>query len=261
MRTSGNPFFLFTFLKPRKRNCTNRLIRTDRVLQTIRTTLPAISLSALAFWLVVPELPAQTIVPVSQTRTISAFSSSLSSSTNASDSAVDFGVFNSQITLANSSASQNSMIDTATITASGAAHGTFNPPNTGSSASDFSVTFTLASSCLFTLSGSMLTIYDQSFPTPADVDLSSTNGTVFHLDGGFSTFNNQAPTTFSTNGVLASGQYTLSAHVVGEGDHFGNENFNLSFSVTPVPEPATSVLLLLGTAGLLGIRRFRPSPR
>jgi hypothetical protein len=128
MRTNGHLVFLFPPLESHNSNGASHRIRAGFVSQTMRTTFAAISLLALSFGFVGPKVSAQTIVPISQTRSISAFSSSLSGSTNPSVSAADFGVFNSQITLANSSASQNSMIDTATITASGAAHGTFNPP-------------------------------------------------------------------------------------------------------------------------------------
>jgi hypothetical protein len=261
MKTNGYSSSLITFQESNNASWKNRRLRYARLLQTARKILAAICLPVLAFALVIPKLSAQTILPVSQGRSISAFSSSSSGSTNASALAADFGVFNSQITLANSSASQNSVIDTATITASGSAHGTFTPPTTGTSASDFSVTFNLASSCLFTLSGSMLTIYDLSYPTPESIDLSSTSGTVFHQTGFDSTYYNQSPTTFSTNGVLPSGQYTLALHATGEGDHFGTESYNFAFTVTPVPEPTTSVLLVLGCAALLGLRRLRPSSR
>jgi hypothetical protein len=259
MRTNGHLFFLFPLLESHNSDRADPRTRAAFVSQTMPITIAAICLSAFAFGFVGPKVSAQTIVPVSQARSISAFSATASSSTNPSSSAADFGPFNSQILLADGSANQTSAVNAASITVSGAAHGDFFPPNTGSGSSDFSVTFNLVSSCLFTLSGSMLTIFDQSFPTAPTVDLSSTNGTVFHLAGGASTFNNQVPTNFSTNGVLASGQYTLSAHAVGQGDHFGNENYNVNFSVTPVPEPATMTLLILGGAALIGLRRSRLS--
>ena len=103
----------------------------------------------------------------------------------------------------------------------------------------------------------MQSIYDETFPTPEVVQLQSPSGTIFQQTGGFSTIINPSTTTFSTNGVLSSGQYTLSVHAVGSGVHSGNENYNLTFTATPVPEPSTSVLLVLGALGLLSMRRLR----
>jgi len=206
--------------------------------------LAGICLSAFAFGFVLPKVSAQAIVPVSQARSISAG--------GISTSAVDFAAFNAAIQ-SGASANQTSMINSASITASGFAFGN---SSVGLGVSRFSVTFDLASNCLYTLSGTVpwSNIDMGNGAGPPFVLLSSTSGTNFYahglpLSGG----------PFSTNGVLPSGEYTLSAQAAAEAFHGENDSYNLTFSVTPVPEPTTMTLLILGGTALIGLRRSRIS--
>jgi hypothetical protein len=215
-------------------------------MKTNGNLLPAaICLSVFVLGFVAPKASAQTILPVSQARSISA--------SGVSTSAVDFAPFNVSIQ-SDEGANQTSMINSASITASGFAFGN---GSTGLAASRFSVTFDIASDCSYTLSGNVFWSNRDGGQGagPPFVLLSSTSGTNFYAHalpmGGV---------VFSTNDVLPSGEYTLSAQAAADAFHGENDSYSLSFSVTPVPEPATLTFLLLGTAAFLSLRRSRPSP-
>jgi hypothetical protein len=83
---------------------------------------------------------------------------------------------------------------------------------------------------------------------PPVISLSGPTGTVFQAKG-----NPYFTTAFSTQGLLQSGEYVLSAQAQGVFYHFDGATFNLSFAVVPIPEPATWALLALSVGALLGI--------
>jgi hypothetical protein len=240
MKTRGDSFLPFPHLKSRHPNVTSYRMRSALAPQTTRTALVAISSLVLAFGFAGSRVSAQTIVPVSQARNISAGSGSVSTA------AVDFAVFDATVQIPGGySASQNSEIDAASISASGFASG---DAAGGLDISRFTVTFDLVTSCTYTLSGSVAWVNsDEGFGGgPPFVVLSSTSGTNFYaialpMSGDL----------FSTNGVLPAGEYTLSAQAAADAFHGENDSYNLTFSVSSDPCTAGEC-----QTGLLGYWTF-----
>ena len=79
----------------------------------------------------------------------------------------------------------------------------------------------------------------------------SSSGYIQHIDTSLLIPNNSCYVEFKGTGTLHSGSYIDA----------GFDNVSLELDVTPVPEPATILLLGTGIAGLLGCRRKKGTKR
>lgn len=207
------------------------------------------------------------INPVSQQRTVSASAGSPDGNDSNSDSAPDFGVFDTSVSAhvsgpngdIDATASQLSVILGDRVTGEGAVTGGSNSPFPGGEGhSSFSLTFDLFQSVDY-----QINFFLRSFSSIGDsgeaigfLELSGgpANETILRFD-----VNGQEPQIESgpVNGVLAAGRYNLQARTdlypMGFSSDFGT--FDFDFAV--VPEPSTTVLLGFGLTTLAARRRRR----
>jgi hypothetical protein len=226
----------------------------------MRAEMPAMKFAvcglALAVCLAASRAEAQ-IIPVSQSRTVSAL---WTGGDDISVSAPDFGIFTNSVyqshtnpgsQAAIATASQNSRIGSSVITASGSSstHAT-QSGRLPAGESAFSVTFDLATTCSYALSGSTpwanVDSTDQGYSW---VRLSGPGATIFQA-GPFA-----YPTSFSTSGILDAGEYMISADGRSFGNHGTSCSFSLMLSVTTIPEPSTWALV--GMSALILLARAR----
>jgi hypothetical protein len=224
----------------------------------------------LASLLGTPSAEADLIVPVSQTRTVSAFAFDCDpggncSTDSQSESAPDFGMFASSVTaqvdvngLLSASAQQLSSLGSDAVSAvvrSDADPIQFATFGSRQATSRFEFTFDVLQALPFTLYG--YGEVRESDPGPvAFARLALTGGPgnqtivdVYALDeGGFGLFPNE--------GVLVPGRYTLIAEAQFRTDFPGVSAY-ADFEFGVVPEPSTGLLLAGGLLALAARRRSR----
>jgi hypothetical protein len=200
----------------------------------MKTYIPLACVSVVALCCANSIVTAQLITLVSQDRYASVNSTTQSST--------DFGSFNASVSYyvpgdepyfgpLISDASQNSQINASPtnlqLIASGAADAHDGRPLAGDAWGDsyFSVTFTIAVPCSFSLTGE----------SNGAIQFSGPNGPID-----------------ANSGVLTSaGQYVFSTSVGGDGLDGFVGSYNVDLALTAVPEPSTVALVGLGLTGLL----------
>jgi hypothetical protein len=216
----------------------------------------AVCCLALAVCLAASRANAQ-ITAVSQSRTDYA---SVAGIVNA-HSAPGFGLFTNIAAvsafrngyLSSAMATQNSQIGSSVITASAKSTTTAGGGTAATAESVFDVTFDLTTTCSYTLSGSTMWVNNDSTDQGYSfVQLSQSGAAIFQA-GPYATPIDSAP--FSTSGVLGAGEYRIWADSSSAGPVGTSSGFNLTLSVTPVPEPATGALV--GTSVLILLARVR----
>lgn len=181
-------------------------------------------------------------------------SASNTGSPTVTNSAPDFGPWNSSVSQGTANASQNSTLEATSITYSAFARGlappTFpsnpNDRNTATGSSGLDVHFELLQSFNYSLSGTRSFVSSGRGSANAGVQVRDGLGSlVFNLPSGAGSFN--------LSGVLPQGHYRLIANTSATGVNgldagIGNGMADLNFTFTLTPEPATMALLAGGLA-------------
>jgi hypothetical protein len=221
-----------------------------------------------------PAAEAALIIPVSQTRTVSAYAAWGSDADSRSESAPDFGLFQVSVSAqvdtpagtVSSSGQQFSHIDSDRVFASGSAGfdalaGPLFPPASGRAASNFALTFEVAEPLDFYLAGEVRvsdftpTLAGRAMFTLAGGPGNQTILSIFISDDSYPMFE---------QGVLLPGRYTLAAEsriqdVTAIAEVSASYSFELF--VVPIPEPSTGLLLGGGLVVLAARRRARRRTR